>query len=315
MHPTRDPARVASRTRIGLVGGVGIVVALAGIAWWLGLRAETADLRTQLNQRRIAAALEQASREHLRRGRAAHVSNHDTLPPEESGNPGRSSEAALRELLERILARQRESPRPTPPRAPRSLHGDYFPELMEIPEYAALANEAMAHEELLKLAPYLDWLGVAPEHRARVARLMIESRLSEIDAEQLADGVVLDPVAESDLRGRARAEPEAQLRALLGENTYRRLLEFRQAGPDVGSLINRLHDRLSYATEPLSPAQAQALHALGIRHKLGNMISDDEAARVAADAGGMLSRDQLRAFQEVLSEHNAGKRQVRRSGP
>lgn len=149
--------------------------------------------------------------------------------------------------------------RPPPPPAVTG-GGAFFPELMSDPEYNALYAQRARH--LLQVTHGADFrkLGVPEEKVAKAIALLADEQAATMDLQNLGGGALGKDF--SELWEQIHRETGEQLQSLLGAETYRRYLEQDESVNVMHRMgADRLEQRLSYSSEPLTSGQVAQMVA------------------------------------------------------
>lgn len=204
--------------------------------------------------------------------------------------------------------------------------GRSFPELMSDPEYSAL----YAKSQRVWLKSYrggtLRRLGVPDEVVDKAIDLLVEEQASSMDLHNLAGSNPLTPSNTKEiqqLRAQLAQETQAQLKALLGEQTYARYKdETEGTGRQAQFATYLLERRLSYSDEPLTPEQQERLQAYEAAQGYGSREYFQKAAQLEREARktgaipgdeaklafyrSVLTPQQMEAVDELHREAEAG---------
>lgn len=202
------------------------------------------------------------------------------------------------------------SPKVRPPRPPVGAGGSsYFPELMSDPEYSGL----YARSQRLWLNQYrggtLRRLGLPEETVAKAIDVLVEGDVAVMDVHNIArSSPVRPPAGElATMEQQLRDETEAQLKALLGAETYQRYKEQTE-----GTIRDRaryatqpLERRLSYSEEPLTTEQLERLREFETSQSNGSPEYYRKVAQLDRDARktGVIPVDEakLAFYRSVLT--------------
>lgn len=230
------------------------------------------------------------------------------------------------------VERTKASPRPEPgaelPPPPRSLMGNWFPELLNDPEFGA-EYRRLYREMLRSSRSAAAWSGLAAatsDVRREAEALGDPAVVGWVSDRQMAmlERMSLPKDQKDGTEAQAlRAQQdriEAQLRERLGTEAYERLTTGK--GLEFEGVLNQLEQRLSYSAAPLTATQrtdlktalagAAQLHfanAADAQQRLvGGLTGKDQETLVEQmlqSAGAVLPPAQLAAFREVQDERLA----------
>lgn len=203
--------------------------------------------------------------------------------------------------------------RPPKVRAPAPPVGaggsSYFPELMSDPEYSAL----YAKSQRLWLNQYrggtLRRLGLPEETVAKAIDVLVEGEIAVMDVHNIAGSSPFrPPVGElAKLQQQLRDETAAQLKALLGAETYQRYKEQTEGTmrDQARYATQSLERRLSYSEEPLTAEQLGRLHEFEVAQGYGSEAYYRKVAPLDREARktGVLPVDEakLAFYRSVLT--------------
>jgi hypothetical protein len=187
--------------------------------------------------------------------------------------------------------------------------GRTFPELMSDPEYSALYAK---HQRLWlneRSGGTLRKLGVPEELIAKAVALLVEEQASSMDLHNIAGSSPMQPSNAKEIqqmRTQLYEETQTQLKALLGEETYKHYKdETEGGGRQVQYATQSLERRLSYSDEPLLPEQLTHLQAYEATQGYGSREYFQKAAQLEREArkSGTLPVDEARLafYRSVLT--------------
>lgn len=300
------------RTRI-IVTGVGLVVAAVLAFAWVRLRAEaSAVARERETFARSDRALEREQAAFARRVVEMQL---DVAERKRLILATQSAADRARVNVGGYIARLKaehagRAPVVRPPAPPMTTGGGRsFPELMSDPEYSALYAKSLR----LALSEYrggtLHKLGVPDDVVAKAIDLLVEEQASAMDLHNLAGTNPLQPGNAREIqqmRAQLAQETQAQLKALLGAETYARYKgEVEGTGRQVQLATAPLDRRLSYSDEPLTTDQLERLQEYEAAQGYGSREYFQKAARLEREVrtSGVLPVDEakLAFYRSVLT--------------
>lgn len=144
----------------------------------------------------------------------------------------------------------------------RRLRQEEMMRVQETPEFQRL--RALQHKGFLdqRFATLFRQLGLAPDKLEALKNLLVERDTVGMDVNAAARAQGLDPRTDAaalrQLVDQTRAEVDAGIRNLLGEDAYATFIDYQQTMP-YRDVVNALDLRLSYTASPLTDAQAEQL--------------------------------------------------------
>lgn len=244
--------------------GLGVVLALALV--WARARAATQSLIAERGTLRRADA-ELVTRRAVWERRSIEIESsiaerkRTVLATQSAAERAR---VTVGPLVARLKAAHAGLKPTRPPDPPTPAGGaSYFPELMSDPEYSALYTKSTRAWMASCHGPKLRRLGLTEEVVARAVDLLTEEQVSLADVHNLAGSSPLRPPSGefNQMQQQIREETQVQLKALLGEDAYRRYKDANVPFSDTaaGFAVRSLERRLSYSEEPLSSEQIARL--------------------------------------------------------
>ncbi len=300
------------KTRVVVIG-VGVVVGVVLALVWTRLRAEE---RAMVDEREAFArsdrALEQAHAAFARRVVDMQLDVAErkrvVLATQSAADRARANVGGYIARLKAQHAGRAPIVRLPPP--PMTTGGGRtFPELMSDPEYSALYAKSQRQWLSSYRGGTLRKLGVSEDLIAKAVDLLVEEQASSMDLHNLAGSSPMKPSTAKEIqqvRTQLHQETQAQLKALLGEETYQRYKdETEGTGQQVQYATQSLERRLSYSDEPLSTEQLALLQSYETTQNYGSREYFQKIAKLEREArqSGVIPVDEekLAFYRSVLT--------------
>lgn len=179
----------------------------------------------------------------------------------------------------------------------RRLRQEEMMRVQETPEFQQLRAVQLKGTLDYRYAALFRQLDLPPAKLEALKNLLLERQTVGMDVNSVARAQGLDPRRDGallqQLMTQARDEINAGIRDLLGEETYRSYEFYEQTMP-YRDVVNQLDLRLSYASAPLTDAQAEALVRI--------VVEANQDSSAPAGATGVGRAVDLRRLQASLND-------------
>lgn len=179
----------------------------------------------------------------------------------------------------------------------RRMRQEEMTRIQESPEFQQLRAVQMKGTLDYRYAALFRQLSLPPAKLEALKNLLLERQTVGMDVNSVARAQGLDPRRDGallqQLVSQARDDINAGIRDLLGEETYRSYEFYEQTMP-YRDVVNQLDLRLSYASAPLTDAQAEELVRI--------VVEANQDPVAPAVASGMSRAFDLRRLQTSLND-------------
>lgn len=225
------------------------------------------------------------------------------------------TERELQATIDTLLkAREKNPPRPHLPHYPQPAKGLYFLELMDDPVYARLVRIPLERGHRNQLDPLLRDLSA--DKRSQLYTLLAERDLvkDHLDAAFAKKGQTPDKPTQWKARAEEEQRIDREINETLGEEMAQRVAELRAKNVLLGNMdaakkVDKITNRLSYSTSPLTHEQQSRLEAMTrdwYHEQLTRRGPKESIAKTEEDylrrSTQILSESQLTALRELQTE-------------